>query len=685
MGGLMHTLINPPATYELPLTTGRDLVVDFQNQAADGTAIDWPNHATVTVVIEPRGAEPITAAATIEGNHAVCYISHTVADAVRGTPVWRCKATLPGGLGTTNPLNDVFVNGLVGRYDGDRPAGNAGPLVIPVSTETGAVVLVVPVSGPPGTGEGGGPILWEDIDDPPATFPPAAHTHTIADVTGLTPALTGKEPTITAGNTGQYWRGDKSFQTLNQDAVPDGTTNKAYTAAEKTKLAGIATGATQNDTDANLRNRANHTGTQTASTISDFTTAADARVAAGITGKEDTAHKGQPGGYAGLDNAGKVPVTQLPSSLMEYKGTWNASTNSPTLVDGTGDNGDLYRVSTAGSHNFGNGSITFGVGDYAIYDGARWQRSGTTDAVSSVAGKAGDVTLTTDDVPEGSRQYFTNGRAQAAAVQNAINNGITDVAPSQDAVYDALATKEPTISSGSSSQYYRGDKTMQTLNAAALTDFNSAADARVVAGITGKVDTTDGRLSDTRTPTDNSVTSAKIVDGAIVNADINASAAIAVTKLGITGTPNGSKYLRDDGTWNTPASSSATGGEGAALASESTNSGTYVDLTTTTDTVAVIVGASGLVLVTLYAYLTNASTGATSYVSFAASGANAISANDNRAIWCRPWTGGEQRAVGASFVLAGLTPGLTTFKMKYRADGGQNGTFNNRRIGAIAF
>jgi len=48
-----------------------------------------------------------------------------------------------------------------------------------------------------------------------------------------------------------------------------------------------------------------------------------------------------------------------------------------------------------------------------------------------------------------------------------------------------------------------------------------------------KVETTDSRLSDQRVPTDNSVTSAKIVDGAIVNADINASAAIAFSKLAL--------------------------------------------------------------------------------------------------------------------------------------------------------
>lgn len=44
------------------------------------------------------------------------------------------------------------------------------------------------------------------------------------------------------------------------------------TADERTKLAGIETGATANETDAHLKSRANHTGTQTASTISDFDT-----------------------------------------------------------------------------------------------------------------------------------------------------------------------------------------------------------------------------------------------------------------------------------------------------------------------------------------------------------------------------------------------------------------------------
>lgn len=59
-----------------------------------------------------------------------------------------------------------------------------------------------------------------------------------------------------------------------------GTDAGLMSAADKTKLDGIATGATANSSDATLLNRANHTGTQLASTISDFSEAVDDRVSA---------------------------------------------------------------------------------------------------------------------------------------------------------------------------------------------------------------------------------------------------------------------------------------------------------------------------------------------------------------------------------------------------------------------
>jgi len=129
---------------------------------------------------------------------------------------------------------------------------------------------------------------------------------------------------------------------------------------------------------------------------------------------QSTSQKGQANGYASLDGAGKVPIAQLPSSIMEYKGTWNASTNSPTLADGTGDTGDVYRVSTAGTRNLGSGSITFDVGDYVIYNGTVWEKSDTTDAVASVNGLTGVITLTTTNIGEGTNLYYTDTRARAA-------------------------------------------------------------------------------------------------------------------------------------------------------------------------------------------------------------------------------------------------------------------------------
>lgn len=60
--------------------------------------------------------------------------------------------------------------------------------------------------------------------------------------------------------------------TQSADTLTDGTTNKAFLATERTKLTGIATGATANSTDAFLLARANHTGTQSADTLTDGTT-----------------------------------------------------------------------------------------------------------------------------------------------------------------------------------------------------------------------------------------------------------------------------------------------------------------------------------------------------------------------------------------------------------------------------
>jgi hypothetical protein len=58
---------------------------------------------------------------------------------------------------------------------------------------------------------------------------------------------------------------------------------------------------------------------------------------------------------------------------LNYKGTWNASTNTPTLASGVGTKGDYYVVSVAGSTTL-DGISNWGVGDWAAFNGSVWQR-----------------------------------------------------------------------------------------------------------------------------------------------------------------------------------------------------------------------------------------------------------------------------------------------------------------------
>ncbi len=112
---------------------------------------------------------------------------------------------------------------------------------------------------------------------------------------------------------------------------------------------------------------------------------------------ELSANKGQANGYPSLDSSSRIPLAQLPTSVQTLKGSWNASTNTPTLADGTGTSGDTYRVSVAATRNLGSGNISFGVDDRVVYNGTTWEKWDTNDAVTSVHGRTGDVTAQAGD------------------------------------------------------------------------------------------------------------------------------------------------------------------------------------------------------------------------------------------------------------------------------------------------
>ncbi len=296
-----------------------------------------------------------------------------------------------------------------------------------------------------------------------------------------------KEDAVTAGTTAQYYRGDKTFQTLDTLAVPENTnlyytqarfdtafggktttdlaegTNLYFTTARaQAAISGTlpisvsggvvsisqASGSSNgylSSTDWNTFNAKqaalngtgfvkisgttisydNSTYLTTIEGISaggelSGTYASPSLVNSAVTGKILSGVNITGGTIADTDSIltafGKLQnqINGLIGSSI-YEGTWNASTNTPSLASGVGTQGSYYIVSVAGSTNI-DGITDWNVGDWIIFDGTAWQQVDNTDAVVSVNGETGAVSLTTSNISEGTNLYFTNARAIASTL-----------------------------------------------------------------------------------------------------------------------------------------------------------------------------------------------------------------------------------------------------------------------------
>lgn len=120
---------------------------------------------------------------------------------------------------------------------------------------------------------------------------------------------------------------------------------------------------------------------------------------------------------------------------------------------------------------------------------------------------------------------------------------------------------------------------------------------------------------------------------------------------------------------------------------ESTSSVSYTDLATTTDTVTVIVGASGNALVSISCEIAPANSDNIGYMGFAVSGNSSISAADSYSIAYQAFTNGGQDNRAGVFLVTGLTAGSNTFKAKYKyavsGGGSASASFINRRISVV--
>ena len=287
-----------------------------------------------------------------------------------GNEVWR-KATIPidvtaGGGSAEVPPNDTagvtpsgWAYGV--RMSSGRSWSTKGSISVPSGVDALEFVPnFVAGSAPPSPGTS-----YVTTAALEAHAADTTDVHGIAD-TALLETTAGAAAKVTAHTLAADPHGDRAFSiqrdnhsgTQSADTLTDGTTNKAFLATERTKLAGVATGATANSSDATLLARANHTGGQLASTISDFTVAVLAADPDAYTAGVCWPPRNLVTGNGSLTNQGlrltyfTAPRAETWTSIATSTGT-TAAGATPTLckmgVYLVEANGDLTRVAVTAS------------------------------------------------------------------------------------------------------------------------------------------------------------------------------------------------------------------------------------------------------------------------------------------------------------------------------------------------
>lgn len=224
------------------------------------------------------------------------------------------------------------------------------------------------------------------------------------------PALLTKEPTIASGTTSQYYRGDKTWQTLDKTAV----------------------GLSNVDNTSDL-NKPISTATQTA-----------------LNTKENTANKNTANGYAGLGSDGKLISNQLPA--ITITDTFVVGSQAAMLAL-TAETGDVAVRTDLSKSYILKGSNTSVLAD--------WQELlSPVDGVTSVFGRVGSVVANTGDYTTAQVTETTNKKYQTDA--QALYNDATSSIQTQLNGKENLSNKSTITTLGTSDTLYPTQNAVKT-------------------------------------------------------------------------------------------------------------------------------------------------------------------------------------------------------------------------------
>jgi len=129
---------------------------------------------------------------------------------------------------------------------------------------------------------------------------------------------------------------------------------------------------------------------------------------------ENLANKDEANGYCSLDLNKKVPLDNIPDSILgqlEYQGPWNAASgNYPTATE----KGQYWIATSDGTVS----GVDYKIGDWTVFNGATFDKIDNTDAVASVNGRTGTITGLAED----STVVHNSGNETVAGVKNFTDN-----------------------------------------------------------------------------------------------------------------------------------------------------------------------------------------------------------------------------------------------------------------------